>query len=183
MEYASTRPGGWDGATAEEIPAPLALHRTTVPAAWVDYNGHLSEWCYLLVMGDSSDAFFRYFGIDEVYRATGGSLYTAETHIRNLGEASLDDPLTLTLQVLGVDEKRVHLAHQVVGAEGAMLATGEQMLLHVDMAAGKVAPLPAVLHARLSQIATAHAALPRPSWVGQVIRTPAAAATTTGQEA
>ena len=39
------------------------------------------------MFGDSADAFFRFFGIDEAYRAAGRSLYTVETHLRNLREA------------------------------------------------------------------------------------------------
>lgn len=166
----STRPGGWDS-PAEPIPAPLALHRTTVPEAWVDYNGHMSEWCYLLAMGDNSDTFFRFLGIDEDYRDAGHSLYTVETHIRNLDEAGLGDDLHSTLRVLGADAKRVHIAHEVF-SDDRLLATGEQMLLHVDMAAGRTSPLPDVLRARLDQIVAAHATLPVPDWVGRTIALP-----------
>ena len=87
------------------IPAPLRLHETAVCQDWVDYNGHMSESAYLLAFGDSSDAFFRFFGVDEQYRASGRSLYTVETHLRHLREARLGDRLRLTLQVLGVDSK------------------------------------------------------------------------------
>ncbi len=177
-ELPSTRPGGWDDPAAP-VPAPLALHRTEVRPAWVDYNGHMTEWAYLLVMGDGSDAFFRYIGIDEAYRASGRSLYTVETHIRNLREAALGDELSLTLRVLGVDAKRVHVAHEVRLAaadtdtdDDALIATGEQLLLHVDTTVARTSPLPEVLHQRLARIATAHAALPVPAWVGSAIRTP-----------
>jgi len=57
------------------IAAPLRLHETTVAAKQVDYHGHLSEWAYLLVFGDNADVFFRYFGVDEGYRAAGRSLF------------------------------------------------------------------------------------------------------------
>ena len=115
----STRPGGWDDPAAEPVPAPLALYEVTVGPPWVDYNGHMSEWCYLLVMGDSSDAFFRYVGIDDDYRAAGHSLYTVETHIRNLHEVDEGDRLRLTLQVLGVDPKRVHILHEMLAPRPA----------------------------------------------------------------
>jgi len=166
----STRPGGWDS-PAEPIPAPLALHRARVPAAWVDYNGHMSEWAYLLAMGDNSDAFFRFIGIDEEYRAAGHSLYTVETHLRNLDEAALDDEVHSTLRVLGVDTKRVHIAHELYSGD-RLLATGEQMLLHVDIAAGRTAPLPDELHRRLTALAEAHAVLPVPDWAGRSIALP-----------
>ena len=60
---------GWDA--KKPIPAPLALHACTVKPEWTDYNGHMTESAYLLVFGDSSDAFFRFIGIDEAYRAKG----------------------------------------------------------------------------------------------------------------
>jgi acyl-CoA thioester hydrolase len=160
------------------IPAPLRLHETDVAPEWGDYNGHMSESAYLLVFGDSSDAFFRFFGVDEAYRAAGRSLFTAETHLRNLREARVGDRLRLTLQVLGVDAKRLHIVHEMYGAGGGrgapgeLLATGEQMLLHVDTRAGQVTPFPAEIGDRLRQIRDAHAALPVPSYVGHVMQIP-----------
>lgn len=162
---------GWD--ESAPIPAPLRLHETTVRQQWCDYNGHMSESSYLLVVGDNADAFFRYFGIDEAYRAAGGSLYTAETHLHHRSEARQGDRLTFTLQVLGVDTKRVHLVHEVTDeTTGVVVATAEQMLLHVDMAAGKVSPLPEHLRARLEAIEAAHASLPVPDYVGHVMGLP-----------
>jgi carnitine 3-dehydrogenase len=160
------------------IPAPLRLHETDVAPEWADYNGHMSESAYLLVFGDSSDAFFRFFGVDEAYRAAGRSLFTAETHLRNLREARVGDRLRLTLQVLGVDAKRLHIVHEMYGAEsggdapGQLLATGEQMLLHVDMQAGRVTPFPAEIGDRLRQIRAAHEALTVPPYVGHVMTIP-----------
>ena len=156
----------------EPVPAPLRLHETKVAAEWVDYNGHLSEWAYLLVFGDNADAFFRYVGVDEDYRAAGRSLYTAETHLRHLREAHLGEPLLLSLQVLGTDAKRLHIAHEMTSAAGDPLATAEQMLLHVDMHAGKVSPFPAPLAERLRRIRDAHAHLEVPGYVGHVMRIP-----------
>ena len=153
-------------------PAPLRLHETTVAAEWVDYNDHLSEWAYLLVFGDAADAFFRYVGVDEEYRASGRSLYTAETHLHHLREARLGERLWLTLQVLGTDAKRLHIAHEMFNAAGDRIATGEQMLLHVDTRAGKVTPFPEELAGRLRRIAAAHAELPVPDYVGRVMAIP-----------
>jgi acyl-CoA thioester hydrolase len=162
---------GWDPAGA--IPSPLQLHRTTVPAGWVDYNGHMSESCFLLAFGDSADAFFRYVGIDEAYRAAGHSLFTAETHLHHRGEASQGDPLRLELRVLDLDSKRVHLFHELYHeGTGALLATAEQLLLHVDTVAGRVVPTPAELAGRLRAVRAAHAALPRPAAVGHVMGIP-----------
>jgi acyl-CoA thioester hydrolase len=152
-----------------QIPAPLRLYDTSAAPEWADYNRHLSESCYLLVFGDGADAFFRYVGVDEDYRASGRSLFTAETHLRHLREAHVGDRLRLTLQVLGVDAKRLHIVHEMLDDSGRALATAEQLLLHVDTRAGRVAPFPGDVLERLGKIRAAHAALPVPDYVGRVI--------------
>jgi acyl-CoA thioester hydrolase len=152
------------------IPAPLELHRTPVRPEWVDYNGHLSESCYLLVFGDSSDAFFRYLGIGERYRAEGHSLFTVETHLHNLREAVVDDPLRLSIRLLDHDPKRLHLFHEMRHAESdTRLAVAEQLLVHVDTRAGRSAPMADDLLERVRAVGQAHAALPEPDLVGRPI--------------
>lgn len=173
LEGSGHRP--WDPSAA--IDAPLCLHRSVVLPQWVDYNGHMSESCYLLVFGDSSDAFFRYVGIDEGYRAAGASFYTVETHLHNLREVAEGEPLRLTLQVLDLDEKRLHIFHAMHhGASGVLLATAEQMLVHVDMQAGRSRAMPPDLLQRLSAIRAAHAGLAVPTQAGHrigIVRKPA----------
>ena len=152
------------------IDAPLDLLRATVPAEWVDYNGHMSEWCYLLLVGDAADAFFRFIGIDEAYRAAGHSLYTAETHLHHLRESARGDLLTVPLHLLDVGPKSLHLFHTVRNeATGEDAATAEQLLVHVDTASGRVVPMPGDLRERLEAIKVAHAALPVPMAVGHVM--------------
>ncbi|MGP3987261.1 thioesterase family protein [Streptomyces sp. 3N207] len=169
--YEGTGHRPWDDAAP--VPTPLELHSTPVRPEWVDYNGHMSESCYLLVFGDNSDAFFRYLGIDEEYRANGGSLYTVETHLHNRREVAEGEPLRLTLRLLDHDTKRVHLFHEMRhGADGTLLATVEQMLLHVDTEHARACPLPGELLRRLGAIQTAHDVLPVPEAVGKPMGIP-----------
>ncbi len=150
------------------IAAPLCLYRPTVLPEWVDYNGHMSESCYLLVFGDNSDAFFRFIGVDEHYRAGGFSLYTLQTHLHHLHEVAEGEPLRVDVQLLDVDAKRVHIVHSMFHADTGMpLATAEQMLAHVDMQAGRSALMPEALQQRLQAIRAAHASLPLPAQVGR----------------
>jgi acyl-CoA thioester hydrolase len=166
--YEGTGHRCWD--PSAPIPAPLCLHHTPVKPEWVDYNKHMSESCYLLVFGDSSDAFFRWFGIDEAYRASGRSFYTVETHIHYLREAMEGDPLRLTYQLMDLDRKRAHVFQAMHhGGSGELLATAEQMLVHVDVHSGRSAPLPGELYERLLAIRAAHAPLPTPPQVGRAI--------------
>jgi carnitine 3-dehydrogenase len=156
---------GWDA--TKPIPAPLELLRCEVKPEWTDYNGHMSESVYLLVFGDSSDAFFRFFGVDEAYRARGFSLYTVDTRIRYLAEVSEGDPLNLALELLDLDAKRLHLFHRMrLGDAGTEVAVAEQVLLHVDARAQRSAPFPPEIARRLAAIRDAHSGLARHPTVG-----------------
>ncbi|MBI1218938.1 MAG: carnitine 3-dehydrogenase [Rhodobacteraceae bacterium] len=149
-----------------ETAAPMPMAHMRVLPGWIDYNGHMTESRYLFAASEASDAFLRLIGADLAYVAGGHSYYTAESHILHLGEGKLGDALTGTVQVLGADEKRLHIFIRIL-KDDAPVATIEQMLLHVDMAAGKTCPAAPEVLARLLPIAEAHKALPRPEGAGR----------------
>lgn len=152
------------------VPAPLELYVCQVDPAWIDYNGHMTESAYLYAFGEASDALFRYVGIDEAYRAAGRSFYTVETHLNYYREAAVGEPLRFATLLLDLDEKRLHLFHTMThGGEGRVLCTTEQLLVHVDMAAARAAPITPAVRAALAAIVAAHAAWPRPAEVGRQI--------------
>ena len=133
----------------------------------------MTEAAYLTAAGWASDALFRYIGDDEAYRVAGHSFYTVETHIHYLLEVDVHEPIRFTTQVLGVDAKRVHLVHEMFhGDSGALLCTVEQMLVHVDMTAGRAAAILPDVAAALQAIADAHEPLPVSPRVGSVMRLP-----------
>jgi acyl-CoA thioester hydrolase len=68
-----------------------------------------------------------------------------------------------------VDEVYEQLLH---ADEGWLSATSENMVLHVDMAAKKVAPFPDFITARLARMKAAHAHLPVPEGAGRRIAMP-----------
>lgn len=148
--------------------APLRLVDTKVSPAWVDYNGHMTEHRYLQVFGDTTDALLRLIGAGLAYVEAGHSYYTVETHIRHLSEAKLGQAIYSTCQLLSVDEKRLHVFHSICDATtGEVLATGEQMLLHVDSKAGKAVPASPEILVEAKAIAEAHASLPAPDGAGR----------------
>jgi carnitine 3-dehydrogenase len=154
---------------------PLRLHDTVVRPDWVDYNGHMTESRYLEVLGNATDAFLRHVGLDASYLAGGHSAYTVETHIRHLAEARANEPLSVVTQVLDSDEKRLHLFHTVTQSEtGAVLATGEHLVLHVDTRVGGVTAMLEPVAGRVAEVARAHAGLPRPDGAGRHVGQPRA---------
>ncbi|MBL8893096.1 MAG: thioesterase family protein, partial [Rhizobiales bacterium] len=152
-----------------KIAAPVALHRGIVQSAWVDYNAHMSDAYYLVAFGDALDTFFRYIGDDEAYRATGQTFFTAETHLNYFREMKAGDMFTIETQLIGCDEKRMHLFHRMLNANGELVATNEIMQLHVDQKSGKVSPMRADLFEALSAIKEAHKGLPKPVELGRVM--------------
>jgi carnitine 3-dehydrogenase len=163
--------GGPDGPTAlAALAAPLELHGTRVSPAWIDYNGHAHESRLFGVIGDASDALFRAVGIDADYLADVGSYYTVESHISHLREASAGDRLAVATQILDLDPRRLHLFHTLRREDDdEVLATAEQMFVHVGAAEGRAAPARADVLGRLERIAGAHASLPRPERAGRSI--------------
>jgi acyl-CoA thioester hydrolase len=97
----------------------------------------------------------------------------AESHVRYLREVRESDPLKVSVQLLGYDDKRIHLFEELLHAtENWMSATCETMTLHVDMTAKKVAPFPKPVLDTLARMQIAHAKLPRPEAAGRSITMP-----------
>ena len=152
--------------SGEATGAPLVMAQMQVLPGWIDYNGHMTESRYYFANSETIDAFLRLIGAGMDYVAAGHSFYSAETHIRHLGEAKLGDRLVGTMQIISADEKRLHVFMRIE-KDGAPVATIEQMLLHVDMAAGKTCPAAQSVLDRLLPIAKAHTSLPKPEAAGR----------------
>jgi acyl-CoA thioester hydrolase len=143
----------------------------TVPPEWIDYNGHMMDAYYFLAFTEATEAFLDYVGLGAAYRArTGGGIYTAESHLCFISGVTGGAALAYRTQLLGHDAKRLHVFHQMTGAD-ALAATCELMFLHVK--ADRVTPMPAEAAAALAALAAAHAPLPRPEKAGRHIAMPA----------
>jgi carnitine 3-dehydrogenase len=143
--------------------APLRLLELDVRPEWIDYNGHMTDSRYLQVFGDATDALLRYAGVDDAYRASGRTLFTVETHVRHHAEARALEPLYVTSRVLAVDEKRLRLHHSLWRRrDDALVASAEQLYLHVSTPPGKVSPMAPDVRERLAAVQAVQAHLPPP---------------------
>ena len=175
----------WETALYDMVPAaaaddstdrPIETMRQQVPAAWTDYNGHMNEARYLDCFSMATDAVMRRIGVDAGYLAAGGSYFTVETHIRHLDEVTAGSEIFATSQVLHGAGKKLQLFHHLYAAGGdgesqepRLLATGEHMLIHVDINS-RSSSLPSdAVAAKLAELAAAHDALPRPEGAGRAI--------------
>ena len=77
----------------------VGVHVARVRPEWVDYNGHMHESRYLQLFGDATDALLRHLGVD----VSQGSYFTVETHLSHLREATADEQVQVTTQLLDHD--------------------------------------------------------------------------------
>ncbi|MER8498407.1 carnitine 3-dehydrogenase [Mesorhizobium sp. M1312] len=148
----------------------LRLLDVKVPAAWIDYNGHMTEYRYTQCFADATDVLLQQCGVDMDYVKGGHSYYTVESHVRLLAEAKLGDALYVKAQLLPSDGKKIHCFMSLHRAsDNEVLSTYESVMLHVSLKGKRsVPPQPAIME-KLKPILEAHAALPMPEAVGRSI--------------
>ena len=121
-----------------------------VQDAWIDYNGHLSEAYYVLVLGHATDAVMDAVGLGHDYRSRNdASLYTVEAHIRYLDEVTAEAELEVRSSIIGVAPKLLWIWHEL-WAEGRLRATEEILGVHVR--GGSSSPLPDDVVARAQDV-------------------------------
>jgi carnitine 3-dehydrogenase len=149
-----------------DAPSPPVTLDRQVPVTWVDYNGHMNEAQYLTAFSNACDQLLIWSGMDAACVAEGHSVFTVETHIRHLDEVNIGDRITVTTRVLEGGGKKFHIWQELFSGD-RLCATGEQMLLHVDLATRRSAPPRADVADWLARAARAHAALPPPEGLGR----------------
>lgn len=156
-----------------DITGPIRIHERIVPNEWVDYNGHTNDSRYMQISSEAGDKFMRLIGVDEAYLQSGFSHYTVESHLNFVAQSHAGDHLYVTAQLLSHDSKRFHLFITVRRADDdSVVATSEHMMIHVDTRAGKSAPAPPDMQAKLAAIAAHHDKLPRPANAGRGVGAP-----------
>ncbi|MCL4130069.1 UNVERIFIED_CONTAM: hypothetical protein GTU68_026078 [Idotea baltica] len=151
-----------------DISQPILTVDRAVPIDWTDYNGHMNEARYLQAFGDATDRLMHIVGCTADYIAAGQSYFTAETHIRHIDEVHAGARIHITTQVILGAGKKLHLFHSMYEGE-RLLASGEHMLIHVDLATRRASPPLEAVAKPLARLAQAHADLPRPDGVGAAV--------------
>jgi acyl-CoA thioester hydrolase len=134
---------------------------------WIDYNGHLSEPYYVLVLGHATDAVMEHVGLGAEHRERAGdSLFTVEAHVRYLDQVPPGADLEVRSSVIGATSKLLRIWHELwVG--GRLRATEEILGVHVDTVTGRSSPFPAEVALRIRA-----ALVPPPPEAGRSIGLP-----------
>ncbi|HYM42241.1 MAG TPA: thioesterase family protein [Steroidobacteraceae bacterium] len=138
--------------------AGVPIYETAVAPEWIDYNGHLRDACYGLIVSYACDALMDRIGLDAAYRARSRcTLYTLEMHLHYLKEVKESERLSVAVSVLGADSKRLHAGFDLRPAGATSpAATAEMMLLHVHQGEkATTTPFPAPVQAAIAALAAA----------------------------
>jgi acyl-CoA thioester hydrolase len=156
------------------IEAPFARYEGEVLPAWIDANGHLNLAYYIVLFDYATDLLFETIDIGLNYKKRENKgTFVAETHILYERELLVGERVRVESRILGADLKRLHLAHEMFAVtDGRRAAMQELMFLAIDFVHRRVAPWPADAGERVRAAAAAHAALPRPDWVGRRVQMP-----------
>ncbi len=154
-----------------DLSMPIITVRRAVPVDWLDYNEHMTESRYLQAFADATDRLMEIVGCDMNYIATGGSFFTAETHIRHIDETHLGSVIEINTRVLMAQGKKMHLWHEMYAGE-SLLATGEHMLVHVSLKTRRPAPFSPQIDANLRLICEAQSDLKIPNGMGRYVGQP-----------
>ena len=142
---------------------PEIIYRTALAPEWIDYNGHLRDAFYGLIVSYACDALMDRLGMDAAYRErTQNTLYTVEMHVHYLQEVKKSDIVVVNVRMLGADQKRIHAAFDVVReGDDVVAASVEQMLLHVHQGETvATAPFPPEIANAISALITATVGAP-----------------------
>lgn len=155
--------------------APFVSSTMRIEGDWIDYNGHLNLAYYHVLFDRALDEAFGLAGLGPDYvEARQASYFIAEAHTLYRRELRLDDKVRVTLQLVAIDEKRMHVYLEARhAAEGWIAASCEMMGLHVDTRDRRVTPFPQEIRSNLDVMAAAHARLPKPEAIGRGIAVPA----------
>ena len=142
---------------------PIETARRVIPLDWTDYNGHMNETHYLEVFSKACDYLLTRLGCDEKYIAGGNSYFTVENVINHLDETKAGDEVTVVTQIISGEGKKLQVYHRLVGAGDRLIATCEQLMIHVSLETRSASLPVAPLAQNLEEVVSAQSSLDKPA--------------------
>ena len=116
------------------FPSPFDHYRGRVLPAWIDANDHMNLAYYVVLFDLAGDLAYERFGLgpQSGYKErTNFGTMAVESHNLYVQELLLDEEVKVVTQILAVDDKRIHMAHEMYRLpDNTLAAMQELMLLH-----------------------------------------------------
>ncbi len=151
------------------VPAPFHSYRCTIPAAWVSHR-HMGLAYYLVAFDRASKAFFKALGFRIPPPPDSNIYFAAETHVVYEQEMMQGDAATVVTTLVDADAKRVHLAHEMLKADGTRACMQELMFVSVNLKTKRATAWAPEIMAAINATLAAHETLPRPAKFGRKIQ-------------
>jgi len=139
---------------------PLISQDRVIPSDWTDVNGHMNEGRYGQIFSDAADVVLDHIGAGEDYIASGYSYFTVETRTKYLAETHAGERVQVQTHIAEGQGKKLRCTHRMIrAADGAELASCDQLLIHVSLETRRSCDPDPVVADRLARLAKAHAAV------------------------
>lgn len=166
---------GYERTLIERHAATSPMHEKEPPKTFegpiregqTDKTDHVTETHCLQLFTEARDALLHSNGVDQEYIDQVGHYSCLETRIRRFDEVRAPEQVYVISQLISVAGSDLRLFHRLQTRQGALLATCEHRLVHIDTATGN--PAQPALHVLngLIALSKAHARLPQPDAEGR----------------
>jgi acyl-CoA thioester hydrolase len=124
---------------------------------WVDYNGHMGDYAYTIVLSEAVDAFMDRVGLGAAHRReTGCTLRVSELRIAFLREFHEGDAFDVRLRIIERQAQSLRLFGRIIDAEsGRDAALADQLMIYASTAGnsiGRMHDLPEAVRLKLDQL-------------------------------
>lgn len=136
---------------------PIRTIDRAVPVNWTDYNGHMNESHYGQVFSEAADRMLSLIGAGPDYIVSGFSFFTVEAHISFRKETHAGKRIFVDSIVSEGAGKKLRINHVMRdGQSNAVLATGEQLLIHVSLETRRACEPGAAVGDEMARLEAAH---------------------------
>jgi acyl-CoA thioester hydrolase len=135
----------------------MIIHHGTVKPDWVDYNGHMGDYAYTIVLSEALDAFMDQVGLGEAHRGeTGCMLRVSELRIAFLREFHEGDAFTVRLRIIERQAQSLRLFARIIDSEsGRDAALADQLMIYASISGngiGRAHDFPEAIRLKLDQL-------------------------------
>ena len=142
---------------------PVCL-RTTIPANYLDSNGHMNMRWYVAIFDDAGDTLHAHLGLTrEFHRVHGTGTMDLEHHTWFMNEVMPDSKICVYVRLVERSARMIHyLMFMVNESTNKVAAHFECVNALVDLRARKMTPYPADISLRVDALLAEHSQLDWP---------------------
>ena len=141
-----------------EDAVPLISQRRMIPIDWTDVNGHMNEGRYGQLFSDAAEEIMAHIGADDDYIAGGLSYFTVESTVKYLAETHAGERVKVHTTITEGQGKKLRCFHEMIReADGELLATCDQFMLHVSLETRRTCDPAPTVRANVERLVALHA--------------------------